>query len=122
MMKKRLRLLFLACLIIVLASCGGTKEESKNNDGNHSKAEVLVEVSPEARETNEPKAGVAAKDEEGSKKVHEDLLTSKDLTKKKILYEDLKMNEAKTINQVKMTVESIPVSYTHLTLPTMAVV
>ena len=106
-MKKRLRLLFLTCLILVLVACGGDKEESKNINEENKDNEAVEEISTDAKEMKEPKGGVAAKDEEGSKKVHQDLLTSENIATKKILYENLKINEAKAIDKVNVTLESI---------------
>ncbi len=59
-MQNSLKFILLGCLILVLAACGGEKEESNKDEKNT----ATKEVSAENKET---KAGVAAKEEEPSK-------------------------------------------------------
>lgn len=106
-MQKKLRFIFMACLIFTVSACE-SGEESKNQ--NDKKNNTTEEVSIENKET---KNSVAAKGEEGTKKgisqpsLYQDRLTSDNIASKKMLYENLKMNISKKIDNVNITLEGI---------------
>lgn len=107
-MQKELRFICMACLIFALSACESGKEEKKNE--NYKKNDTTEEVSIENKET---KNSVAAKGEEETKKetsqpgLYQDRLTSDSMAAKKMLYENLKMNDTKKINKVNITLEGI---------------
>ena len=107
MMVKSFRLLLLTSFFIGLTACA-TNQEMENNKIENSEKETLEEVNTESKNTKEQGGGVAAKEEEGTKKIYHDFLSSKDKITKKILYENLSLDDAKEINgKINVTLESV---------------
>ncbi len=109
-MQKGLKFIFLACLILAVSACGSEKEETINKD--NKKYQTTEDVSTdnnEGTEDKETKNGVASKGEEPSvsSEVYQDRFTSGNRDVKKILYENLKMNDTKNIEDVIITLEGI---------------
>jgi hypothetical protein len=105
-MRKKLRFICMACLFFAVSACEGEEESRNENDKKNNNTE---EVSMESKET---KDSVAAKEEETKKgtsqpSLYQDRLTSDNMGSKKILYENLKMNDTQRIDNVNITLEGI---------------
>lgn len=110
MIQKGLRFIFLAFLILAVSACGSEKEETINeeNKKNHTTEDVSTDNN-EGTDDKETKNGVASKGEEPSvsSEVYQDRFTSGNMGVKKILYENLKINDTKNIEDVIITLEGI---------------
>ena len=104
MVLNRLRIMIMACLILVITACGNEKEETKKED--NKKEEATEEVSAEKKET---KDSVAAKGEETAASVSSDILNPAIAEKTEgnveVLYTNKEPNYSNEMKGLKVNVE-----------------